>query len=64
MGWGRLAFLYLRMAVSESSEKYSEVPLYELRERYGKSEEGRKFLQEAILDSHSDARLAGPCMKA
>ena len=45
------------MATKESSELFSEMPLFELRERFNKSEEGKKFLQEAILDRHSATRL-------
>ena len=34
------------------------VALFELKERYNKTAEGRKFLQESIIDRHSAACLA------
>ena len=48
----------LRMATKESSEQFSELPLFELKDRYNKTAEGRKFLQESIIDRHSAACLA------
>ena len=43
------------MATRESSEQFSELPLFELKERYGKTAEGKKFLQESIIDRSSAA---------
>ena len=48
----------LRMAINESKEKFSELPLYELREKYEKTEAGAKFLQESILDSNFPASIS------
>ena len=43
------------MATKESSELFQEVPLFELKEHYNKTPEGKKFLKEAIIDRRSTA---------
>ena len=37
------------MAINENKEKFSELPLYELREKYEKTEAGQDFSRKASL---------------
>ena len=41
----------LRMAESKNKEKFTELPLYMLKEQYNKTKEGKKFLTDSILSS-------------
>ena len=41
----------LRLAESKNKEKFTELPLYMLKEQYNKTKEGKKFLKESILES-------------
>ena len=41
----------LRLAESKNKEKFTELPLYMLKEQYNKTKEGKKFVTESILGS-------------
>ena len=49
--------MYLRQATAESNETFVEMPLYQLREQYEKTEVGKQFLKTAILDRRYAACL-------
>ena len=48
-------FYKLRLAEGKNKERFSELPLYQLREQYEKTKQGKKFLKESILQRDPSA---------